>query len=243
MSSAKKELPRALSKLGLASRGQAEKWIRAGLVKVNGRVVRDPTRFVSVEKDKIEVAGELAEPIQETLFYMLNKPKNTVTTRSDEKGRKTVYELLPEGLPYLHAVGRLDYATTGLLLFTNDTKLSSFLTDPKNEIPRTYLVTVRGEFTEDKIPQLLKGVKIDGDLHTVNKMSIRKASGRESHLTVTLTEGKNREIRKIFKSIGHEVTALKRISFGRFELGELEAGEVKKVSQDVYSNYKAVKKI
>jgi 23S rRNA pseudouridine2605 synthase len=227
----KVKLERALSKLGIASRVVAREWILAGKVEVNGSVQRNPEFAVNPERTIIAIDGQRIQKAQ-TRTFLLYKPKGTVTTRSDEKGRKTVFDLIQDVDIHLIAVGRLDWATSGLLLLTNDTRLADWLTDPSNEIRRTYLVTVRGETTELKLESLRAGIKNQGDLLHAQDIILRKASRKESHLTVTLTEGKNREIRRMFASIGHEVTRLKRVSYGALELGELQPGEYRELSKE-----------
>ena len=217
-------LERALSKMGLASRSQTRRWISEGKLKVNGEIIKDPFYLVVPEKDKFILDGL---PLKRTLrqAIMLYKPKSVVTTRCDEKGRATVFDLLPEEFRHLHAVGRLDMATTGLLLLTNDTRLSSYLTDPLNAILRTYAVIVEEKFTHEKLQKALLGVWDEGEFLKPAKITLRKVSNKESHLIVELTEGKNREIRRLFKSLGHEVTHLKRIAFGCLKLGEMQPGQ------------------
>ena len=220
------KLERAFSKLGLASRTEARALILDGKVKVGGRVCKNPELLVHPETVAIEVEGATKSKA-ETKTIAFYKPRNCVTTKRDEKGRKTVYDYLPKELHSLHPVGRLDYATTGLLIFTNDTKLSAFLTDPKNGIPRTYVVTVRGEVSDEELQKIKSGVLVDGEKLMPSKIEIRKRSGKETHLIVTLTEGKNREIRRLFLAFEHEVTSLKRITFGEAELGDLKVGETR----------------
>ena len=217
-------MERALSKLGVASRSQTRRWIEQGLLKVNGVVVKDPEFPVVPEKDRFECNGKIVGATAPCLV-LLNKPKGYVTTRSDEKGRKTIYDLLPPSLQHLHAVGRLDMHTSGLLLLTNDTQLSAHLTDPANAFERVYVVTVRGKMTAEQAAQLKVGVQEGREVLQAKGIVLRKISNRESHLLVTLVEGKNREIRRMFKVLGHEVTALKRIRFGPWELGNLQSGE------------------
>ncbi len=147
-----------------------------------------------------------------------------MTTHSDEKGRKTIFDVLSPDLGYMHAVGRLDQATSGLLLLTNDSALSSFLTDPANKIMRTYLVSVRGEFTEAQATEAEIGMVDGGERLQCHRVKIQKNSGRESHLEVVLAQGKNREIRRLFKALGHEVTRLRRIQYGPFKLEDLPSG-------------------
>ena len=216
-------LDRLFSKLGLASRSIAQEWIRAGRVTVNQRVVRAAETWVAWPGDSVALNGQPIQPSAQR-FVLFHKPKSVVTTRQDEQGRKTIYDVLPEELQTLHAVGRLDQATSGLLLLTNDTALSSFLTNPANRIARRYLVTVRGEVTEETRLASLAGLTDEGELLHCESVTVQKRSGRESHLDVTLTEGKNREIRRLFKALGHEVIRLRRIQFGPFEIGDLPPG-------------------
>jgi len=224
-------LERALSKLGAASRSQTREWVLQGRLQVNGRTVRDTQFLVSPEKDRFTVDGK---PMRNDgwLAVMLNKPKAVVTTKSDEKGRRTVFDLLPSELQTLHPVGRLDMATTGLLILTNDTRLSSYLTDPANAVLRTYLVTVAGEMTEAQLAKAAAGIMDEAELLKPAAITLRKASGRESHLTVELTEGKNREIRRLFEALGHEVTSLKRVAFGPLQLGALEPGQFRRLTRE-----------
>jgi 23S rRNA pseudouridine2605 synthase len=222
-------LERAFSKLGHASRGQAREWIEAGRVRVNGMIRKDPLFPVTPETAILELDGKRLDR-QAWRALILHKPRSVVTTRSDEKGRATVFSLLENGGSALHAVGRLDFATTGLLILTNDTRLSSWLTDPVNQVPRTYVVTVRGEITPEKLSTLQQGVMDEGEFLKPDSIELKKASGRESHLLITLKEGKNREIRRLFLSQGNEVTRLKRIAFGGLELGELPVGKTRELS-------------
>ena len=225
----KKPLDRILSKRGLASRTEAQALLRTGKVRVGGQVIRDPLRAFDLERTDIQIEGTESVPAEASLTLALNKPRGTVVTRSDEKGRPTVFSLLP-GQPRLVAVGRLDLATTGLLLLTNDTEFSGWVTDPKNAVARVYVATVRGKFTEEAARRMERGIEDDGEHLQARQVQVLKASQRETHLEVTLTEGKNREIRRMFKGLGHEVTRLKRISFGGIALGSLEPGKWRKLS-------------
>lgn len=223
LSSKRYTVDRLLSKLGIASRGTSREWVRAGRVRINGRVVRDPATWVLWPKDSISVDDQ---PVHDSAkrFLLFHKPKGVITTHSDEQARKTIFDVLPAGLGYLHAVGRLDQATSGLLLLTNDSALSSYLTDPAHKVMRTYLVSVRGEFTEAQAREAIIGVVDTGERLQCHSVKIQKSSGRESHLEVVLIQGKNREIRRLFLALGHEVTRLRRIQYGPFTVGDLPPG-------------------
>ena len=214
---------RLLSKRGIASRGTSQEWIRAGRVRINGRVIRDPAMWVLWPKDAVSIDDR---PIQDSVkrLILFHKPKGVITTHSDEKGRRTIFDVLPADLGYMHAVGRLDQATSGLLLLTNDSTLSSLLTDPIHKVMRTYLVSVRGEFTEVQASEAVAGVVDGGERLQCHTVKIQKSSGRESHLEVVLLQGKNREIRRLFQSLGHEVTRIRRIQYGPFKLEDLPSG-------------------
>ena len=222
-------LERALSKLGLASRSEARRWITAGRVTVDADPCLDPERAVVPERARIAIDGKVARRASFRCL-MLHKPRGYVTTRSDPQGRPTVFDLVADANAHLVAVGRLDLATSGLLLMTNDTRLSDILTDPVNAIPRVYLVSVRGRWDEGK-SLLVKGGVVDAEEGlSAAAVVVRKVSGRESHLIVTLVEGKNREVRRLMKAAGHEVTSLKRVAFGGLDLGDLPAGSWRELS-------------
>jgi 23S rRNA pseudouridine2605 synthase len=222
-------LVRALSKLGLASRSQAYELIRSGKVEVNGKVVTDPAVQVAPGLTRIEVSGVEAEHAEWSCIA-LNKPRKVVTTRSDPDGRPTVYDLISDLDARVVPVGRLDLASTGLLLMTNDTTLADWLTDPATGIVRRYVVTVRGELSDESVQALMKGIVDGGERLKATSIDILKRSKRETHLIVELAEGKNREIRRMLKAAGHETTRLKRIAFGAIELGDLPSGKWRSVS-------------
>jgi 23S rRNA pseudouridine2605 synthase len=225
------QLYRALSKLGYVSRTQALALIKNGEIMIHGKLCTDPEMPVSLTHTKIFHHNHLIKK-DDLQILMLYKPRSIITSRKDDQNRPTVYSLLPDELQKLHCVGRLDYATSGLLLLTNSTRLSSWLTDPESGIKRVYLVTVRGLVTPDNVYGMIHGVSDDGDILKSDDVVIRKSSRRESHLVITLTEGKNREIRRMCRNIGHEVTKLKRVSYGPFSLGDLAPGEFRTISRD-----------
>jgi 23S rRNA pseudouridine2605 synthase len=220
-------LERAMSKVGLASRKEAQRLVRDGAVTVNGRTETNPLAAVHPERDRIEVAGRsrAARPWRTIAFH---KPRGTVTTRRDPEGRRTVFDVLGDIADGLIAVGRLDLATSGLLLLTTDTQLAERLTNPRTAIVRRYVVTARGEVSDEHCQSLERGT--DG-LHA-SRVSVRKRSTRETHLIVELTEGRNREIRRLFDAIDRPVTRLLRVAYGAIELGTLQPGEWREVDAE-----------
>jgi 23S rRNA pseudouridine2605 synthase len=220
-------LDRALSKLGLASRAEAKRLIAVGRVRVRGRIVRDGSMLVTPEHGGIAVDRMVAtaRPWRTIAFH---KPRGVVTTRRDPEGRPTVFDLLGNEGQTLVAVGRLDMASTGLLLLTTDTQLANYLTDPENAVVRRYVVSVRGSLRDEDAKRMVCG--IDG-LRAAT-VHVRKRSTRETHLLVELVEGKNREIRRMLEALGHPATKLMRIAFGEVELGSLQPGEWREVVRE-----------
>ena len=216
-------LERALSKLGLCSRAEAALLIESGQVKVHGSVEKNPRRLVNPDTAHILIEGKKAIR-SESIILLFHKPRGVVTTKRDPEGRKTIYDFLPEEYQTFHAVGRLDMHTSGLLLLTNDTQLSNFLTDPENKIERVYIVKVAGKVPENFSILLRNGIEDAGEHLSVDGVRVIKKSGKESLLELTLIEGKNREIRRLCLALGHEVIGLKRIRYGQHELADLAPG-------------------
>jgi 23S rRNA pseudouridine2605 synthase len=217
-------LDRALSKLGLASRSEARRLIEAGSVTLRGKTITDPAHLVALDRTAIAVAGRTARAVDwRTIAF--HKPRGVVTTRRDPEGRKTVFDLLGDASTGLVTVGRLDMASTGLLLLTTDTQLAAWLTDPANAIVRRYIVTARGLVSDAEARAMEEG----GDGLHAKSVEILKRSKRETHLRIELTEGRNREIRRLLEAVGHEVTRLLRVSFGGIELGTLQPGQSRAV--------------
>jgi 23S rRNA pseudouridine2605 synthase len=225
----KVRLDRALSKLGLASRTEARGFIAAGRVRVRAHVVTDASHLVDPESGSITLDGGQPQR-REWRTIALNKPRGVITTRRDPEGRRTVFDVLGDAGHGLVAVGRLDMASTGLLLLTNDTQLANRLTDPAEALVRRYVVTVRGSVDDASVGRMMKG--IDG--LSAKSVVVRKRSARETHLLVELVEGKNREIRRMFTALGHEVTRLMRVAFGPIELGTLPPGKWRELSPDEF---------
>jgi len=222
-------LERALSKLGLTSRKAARALILDGRVSVDDRTITNPAARIVPERVRISIDGT-ARSRSRALTIVLHKPRGYVTTRSDPEGRKTVYDLLSNVPERVVPVGRLDLATSGLLILTTDTQFANWLTDPEAGVPRVYLVTVKGRVSDETTAKLTEGLVIDGDRMSADDVVIRKVSGKETHLVVTLLEGKNREVRRLLSAVGHPVTRLRRVQFGGLDLGTLAPGDWREVS-------------
>lgn len=223
-------LNRALSKLGILSRAQATAAVRAGRVRVNGRVALDPALNVEPERVRIQVDEEPKTRARwRTILF--HKPRGVVTTRSDPEGRQTIYDVLGDSARGLVAVGRLDLASSGLLILTTDTRLADWITDPLNGVPRVYVVTVRGKVEQPAIDNVVNGFGSGRSRLRAHAVSVRKVSSRESHLIVELREGRNREVRRLFEAVGHPVTRLKRVKLGGLELGDLRPGEWRELTR------------
>jgi 23S rRNA pseudouridine2605 synthase len=217
-------LARALSKLGYCSRAQASALIREGRVRLNGKPQRDPEARVRPERDRIEVDGRAVEA-QAPVWLMLNKPRGVVTSASDEKGRETVYGCLAPGLPWVAPVGRLDKASEGLLLLTNDSEWGARIAAPETHLDKTYHVQIAGLAGAALIEKLARGVRAgDGELLRAKRVEVLREGQRNSWLAVVLDEGKNRHIRRMFESLGIEVLRLVRVAIGPLLLGDLAKG-------------------
>lgn len=213
-----------LASSGLGSRRKCEEFVLQKRVKVNGKVI-DNLAFDIAENDKVMIDDKLVSVPRSFTYLMMHKPKGYLTTVSDDRERKTVMELLPEEFKHLMPVGRLDYNSEGLLLFTNDGETAQKLMRPKNEIVKTYLVKVEGEVSSFDVSEIEKGVTlIDGTKFKECKVNIKEIKERKTKLEIQITEGKNREIRKIFDKFGYNVIFLKRISIGEIKLGGLTRG-------------------
>ena len=216
-------LQKYLADCGVASRRKAEELILDGQVKVNGRKVELGTKIVP-EKDLVTINGKRVQQNSEKVYIMLHKPRGYITTMSDEHDRKCVAQLVNDVGVRVYPVGRLDRESEGLLLFTNDGEFANAITHPKKHIPKTYRVTIRPSITDDDITKLQVGIDLDGRVTApADVVVIEKQEGRVV-LEVTIYEGRNRQIRRMFESLGIEVARLKRISIGGVKLGMLQIG-------------------
>lgn len=222
-------LNKFLAACGIASRRDCDKLIAEGRVCVNGRAA---VLGVDVsDSDCVTVDGRQVT-LKKNEYYLLNKPKGYLSTVSDEKGRKTVLDLMPDTVGRIYPVGRLDYDSEGLLILTTDGELAQRLTHPSNEVPKTYLVKIEGTLKESDLNPLRSGIEIEGGYVTKKcKAHIVETNKQYTKIHMTITEGKNREIRKMFAAIGREVVLLKRIKVGELTLRGLDRGSWRKLSR------------
>jgi 23S rRNA pseudouridine2605 synthase len=225
-------IAKVVSRAGLASRRDAEEWIVQGRVTVNGRVINSPALDVTVN-DVITVDGKPLPPRERTRLFLFHKPRGLMTTHADPEGRPTVFDNLPEGLPRLISIGRLDFNTEGLLLLTNDGGLARALELPDTGWLRRYRVRAHGEVTQAQLDDLKNGVEVHGVKYGPIDATLERDSGANVWLVFAIREGKNREVRNVLAHLGLEVNRLIRVSYGPFQLGELAEGEVEEVKTRV----------
>lgn len=223
-------LARALSKLGFCSRSQGQALVAEGRVRVNGTLRRDPELRVDPDRDRIEVDGARVGA-EERVYLALNKPRGLVTTASDERGRGTVYDCLDDpDLPFLGPVGRLDRASEGLLLFTNDTRWAARITEPATHLDKTYHVQVDRVADDALLGRMTEGVAAGDDFLAAKRAALLRAGTRNSWLEVVLDEGRNRHIRRLLEALGVEVLRLVRVAIGPLELGDLPRGAYRRLT-------------
>lgn len=217
-----------LAASGVSSRRECDKLIEEGKVLINGN--RAVLGANVAEEDEVKVNGNIVT-LKKNEYYLLNKPKGYISSVSDDKGRKTVMDLMPSNVGRIYPVGRLDYDSEGLLILTTDGELAQHLTHPSNEVPKTYLVKIEGVITEAELNPIRSGIEIDGYVTKKCKAHIVETNKAYTKLHITIKEGKNREIRKMFAAIGKEVTLLKRIKIGEITLRGLNRGEYRKLDK------------
>ena len=223
---AKKTLDRVVSKAGLGSRSEARRWIVARRVEVNGRVVTSPEHWIDLESDRVGLDGELLRTVSK-VYVLLHKPKGYLTTYRDPQGRRTVYDLLPQRDRFLFPVGRLDLDTSGLLVMTNDSSFAETLTNPEFKVAKTYLVKASRHLTDDELEQLRAGVTLrDGKTRPAVVTRLPQRGGK-TLFEITITEGRNRQVRRMVEALGAKVLKLVRVAIGGVRIGDLAAGAMR----------------
>jgi len=220
-----KTLERVLSKAGVGSRTEARRWIAEGRVKVNGRAVRDPDHWIDLERDRVAFDGKPLRKAEQT-YLLLYKPKGYITTYRDPQGRPTIYDLLPERDRYLFPVGRLDLETSGLLILTNDTAFAERMTNPDYKVPKTYLVKASKPLSDEHLDQLRKGIELrDGPTRSaiVSRVSANK-------FEITISEGRNRQVRRMVEALDAKVLKLVRVAIGPIRIGDLAIGKFRSLT-------------
>lgn len=226
-----KTLERVLSKAGICSRTEARSFIGAGRVTVNGRVIRTPDHWVDLGRDRVALDEE---PVRlkdrDDLYIVLNKPKGYITTYKDPEGRPTVYELVKDLGEWVVPVGRLDQDTTGLLMMTNDTQFAELMTNPDHKIPKTYLIKASTLLTDEQLDMLRNGVELNDGPTRPAKVTRVRDSGKYTHFELTISEGRNRQVRRMVEAIGSKVLKLVRVQIGKLKLEGLEIGKWRRIS-------------
>jgi 23S rRNA pseudouridine2605 synthase len=218
-----KTLERVLSKAGVGSRTEARSWIHAGRVTVNGRATRNPDQWVDLERDRVRFDGKPLES-RERVYVLLYKPTGCLTTYKDPQGRPTVYDLVKDVGTFLSPVGRLDLDTSGLLLLTNDTQLAERVTNPDSHVPKTYLVKAAPALSDEQLQRLRAGIELsDGPTRPARVTRVRD-SEKDTHFEIVLTEGRNRQVRRMVEALDARVLKLVRVKLGPIAIGTLPIG-------------------
>lgn len=233
-------LNKFLSNSGVASRRKCDELISQGKVFVNGKVVSELGLQINEKKDKVMVEGKQIKLPSSFVYIKLNKPKGYACTAHDEKGRKTIYELIDTD-ERLFSIGRLDYDTEGLILLTNDGDFANKVAHPKYAIEKEYRVTVEGQIKESELAVLRKGVVIDGERMPSAKVEFLSADDKFTKLSVVIDEGQNRQIRRMFEAIGKSIRLLKRVRIGRVRLGGLKRGDYRDLTEDELNSLVGIK--
>lgn len=228
----KERIAKVMARAGLCSRREAETWIAAGRVSVNGGTLASPAVTVSA-RDDVKVDGKPLPTRERTRLFLYHKPRGLVTTNRDERGRPTVFGVLPKHLPRVVSVGRLDLNSEGLLLLTNDGGLARMLELPETGWQRRYRVRANGRITQEALDRLARGITVDGVEYGPIRATLDRAQGANAWITLSLREGKNREVRNVLRALGMAVNRLIRVSYGPFMLGELAPGAVEEVNTRV----------
>lgn len=219
-----KTLERVLSKAGVGSRVDARSWTHAGRVRVNGQITRNPDQWIDMKRDRVLFDGKPLVP-RERIYLLLYKPPGYLTTYKDPEGRPTVYDLIADAGTFLSPVGRLDLDTSGLLLMTNDNQFAERVTNPTSHVPKTYLVKASAVLTDTQLQQLRDGIELaDGPTRPALVTRLRD-SGKFTHFEITLTEGRNRQVRRMVEALQAKVLKLVRVRIGHIAIGRLPIGK------------------
>jgi pseudouridine synthase len=230
-----KTLERVFSKAGAGSRTDARSWIGAGRVRVNGRVVQNPDHWVDLENDRVTLDGKPLRAATKT-YVLLYKPKGFLTTYRDPEGRPTVYDLVPEVGAWISPVGRLDLDTSGLLIMTNDTDFTERLTNPDHKVPKTYQIKASTLLTDEQIERLRQGVVLADGMTRPAVVTRLRDSEKYSFLEMTITEGRNRQVRRMLEAVESKVLKLVRIAIGPVRIGDLPIGKWRNLTlEEVHS--------
>jgi len=226
-----KTLERVLSKAGVGSRTEARRWIAAGRVRVNGKQVRDPDVWVDLEHDRVEFDGKPLRR-ERRVYLLLYKPAGYLTTHRDPQGRPTVYDLLPDEDRYLFSAGRLDLDTSGLLILTNDAQFAEQLTNPDYHVPKSYLVKASRHLTDDDLERLRDGIELrDGPTRPAAVTRVRESGGK-TVFEITITEGRNRQVRRMVEALEAKVLKLVRVAIGPLRIGKMQIGSVRELTAE-----------
>ncbi|HEV8657112.1 MAG TPA: pseudouridine synthase [Thermoanaerobaculia bacterium] len=226
-----KTLERVLSKAGIGSRTEARQWIAERRVRVNGQVVDDPDRWVDLDHDRVSFDGKPLAAERKT-YLLLYKPKGFLTTYRDPQGRPTIYDLLPDRERYLFPVGRLDLDTSGLLLLTNDTAFAERITNPDYKVSKTYLVKASRHLSDEELDRLRQGVELrDGATQPARVTRLREPGGR-TVFEMTITEGRNRQVRRMVEALDAKVLKLVRVAIGEIRIGDLQIGKSRELTEE-----------
>jgi 23S rRNA pseudouridine2605 synthase len=221
-----KTLERILSKAGIGSRTEARKWISDGRVRVNGRTVIDPDEWIDLLRDRVAFDGKPLRKTEKT-YLLLYKPKGYLTTYRDPQGRPTIYDLLPDRDRYLFPVGRLDLDTSGLLILTNDTAFAERLTNPEYKVPKMYLVKASKHLSDEQLDQLRHGIALRDGLTRPARVERIRESGGKTVLEMTISEGRNRQVRRMVEALDAKVLKLVRVAIGPIRIGDLPIGKTR----------------
>ncbi len=233
-------LAKLISRGGIASRREAERLIREGRVEVNGKVVIEPGQKADLSRDRIRVDGKPLSRSEPRVYILLNKPRGSLTTMRDPKGRVVISDFLSRVKGRVYSVGRLDWDCSGLIILTNDGELTEKLTHPRYQVPKTYRVKVRGIPSARDITRLEKGVRLEDGITAPAKVKLNERREGKSFLELTVTEGRNKLVKRMCQAIGHPVLRLKRVGFAFLRLGDLKPREYRYLSREEIKRLKAL---